>query len=217
MNDQQQKQLLFELLYGEISTSKLRGGSPADIARALANRVVEEGWTPPAPPTVEEEWRVIPGFSAWEASNTGFIRHAISKVWVPISYTPDESVTVTLYDDFGRDQRVGITTIFETTWPIINGVEIDEMALLDILPEAALLGKSTPVTFEDDEWKDIDCIDGLKNFEINQNGAVRNKVTKRVRSTDYHEEYDMECVKLILNGNPIYIDGPELAKSMWHK
>lgn len=55
------KQLLIEAILAELFTS-LRGASPAAIASALADRVIEEGWQWHPTSTeakVKEEWRVV--------------------------------------------------------------------------------------------------------------------------------------------------------------
>jgi hypothetical protein len=92
-------------------------GDRLGIAAALADRLIELGWTPPGPSPVKEEWRPIPGCSAFEASNKGFIRHSISKVWVPISAILGEIQPVVLYDDNGRDVPLEYQQIMDTTWP----------------------------------------------------------------------------------------------------
>ncbi|QFG09781.1 hypothetical protein PBI_SHIBA_75 [Arthrobacter phage Shiba] len=217
MNEFQAMQSLVEALYGELSTEELRGKPPAAIALALADRVVEEGWKyiPPEPVEVKEEWRRIPGFSAFESSNKGFIRHSLSREWVPVTVTQGEPVTIWLHDDNGRDVELELQHIWEVTWPKIEAESITSEELTDILPEATLTGKSTPVVFEDDEWRNIDCIEGLKNFEINQHGVIRNKVTGRVRPTEYDIDRNVDAVNLILNGKPINIVGKWLADAMW--
>lgn len=66
-----------------------------------------------------------------------------------------------------------------------------------------------------EEWRTIEGIPS-KNFEINQKGEVRNRFRKQVIDPhlDLESPYYMN-VRLMINSQYWYINGPTLAREMW--
>lgn len=187
-----------------------------EIARTLATKLFMSGWVPPISRTQEpEEWRVIPGFSAWQISNKGFIRHSISRVWVPISAIGEQIQPVTLYDDTGRDIELDYQHILDVTWPKEGTEILFDSGSTAYIPDAEFTGKVTKVEVREEEWRDIECIVGLNSFEIERGGTIRHKKTKRVQEATYDEERGVMVVELILNGKPIKLIGEYLVDAMW--
>lgn len=198
--------------------------SPADrreIARTVATKLFMLGWTPPSVPEVKEEWRVIPGFQYFEASNKGFIRHALSRVWVPITVSPvapDYATNVTevvLHDDHGRDIRLELQQVLDTTWPREGTDILFDNGSTAHIPDAEFTGKVTEVEVREEEWRDIECIAGLENFEVERGGSIRNKKTKWVREPEYDIDRNVFATHFVINGKPINIVGEWLADAMW--
>lgn len=190
-----------------------------EIARTVATKLFMLGWTPPAAPEVKEEWRGIPGFSAWEASNKGFIRHALSHVWVPISSVFGKIQPVTLYDDTGRDVSVDYEQLIDTTFPKEGTELLFDNGSTAHIPDAEFTEKVTEVEISEDvreeEWRDIECVVGLESFEIEHNGTIRNKRTKRIREAEYDIDHNAYAVHFIINGRPLRIIPERLVDVMW--
>lgn len=100
----------------------------------------------------------------------------------------------------------------------------DGTYLIFHVPHATDLGVSTPVKFVEDleepesfaeEWREIDCIVGLRNFEVSNMGRVRYSKTGKIQEPTLDEKSGRTGVKLTVNGAPIFIDGPSLAHLMW--
>lgn len=83
------------------------------VQRGRAFRLVrEEDVKPP-----EEEWRVIPGFSYFEMSKSGLVRHVMSKELVEMELSPLGRVTALIHDDLGKDKHPYVSALMDTTFP----------------------------------------------------------------------------------------------------
>jgi hypothetical protein len=189
------------------------------IAEHVATRLFMSGWIPPRVPTeeLEEEWRAIPGFSAWQASNKGFIRHALSHVWVPISAILGEIQPVTLYDDHGRDVALAYDQIMDTTFPK-EGTEIlfDNGSVAHI-PDAGLTGGSRVVEIVEEEWRVIPDLP-TRAYEVNKSGVIRIAHNKKVLPLEgYDIDYNMEVVEVRINGATFMLNGPIIARELFRK
>jgi hypothetical protein len=182
--------VITEAITEELGKYSTRYMSTHDIALVLGIRLVNDGWNPPEEPFVEE-WRLIPGYSFFEASNRGLIRHALTKNQIEmVSSNLGEPITVTIHDNGGMEETLALEDILVKTFP---------------------KGK-TELTEE--EWRTVEGI-GTNSFEINRLGTIRHKSSGRVQEPKYDEFYQMVTVKLIVNGKPVWIDGPTLAETMW--
>jgi hypothetical protein len=171
-----------------------------DMERALilVDEIIKAGWTPPMPPVPEEAWRDIPGYSYWQMSNRGLIRHKMSHVQVGISVHHGERVMVLIHDDQGYDAHVAWDELNERTWskPVEDLEEPESFA---------------------EEWRPIDTIAGAESFQVSNYGRIRYKFNDRIIEPTYVEECKRHLVKLVVNGRDLYIDGPSLAAVMWEK
>jgi hypothetical protein len=187
------------------------------IAEHVATRLFLAGWVPPRIPTeeLEEEWRGIPGFSAWQASSKGFIRHALSHVWVPITSILGEIQPVTLYDDHGRDVALAYDQIMDTTFPK-EGTEIlfDNGSVAHI-PDAGLTGGSRVVEIVEEEWRTIPDLP-TRAYEVNKTGDIRIARNKKVLPLEgYDIDYNMEVVEVRINGATFMLNGPIIARELF--
>lgn len=199
-------------------------------AGLLVDEVIKMGWTPPMPPVPEEEWRDIPGYSYWQMSNRGQIRHKMSRVGVAISVHYDEPVTVLIHDDYGADVRVLFDELQKRTWPSPPDEETFQIVFANgniaELPVGRLTGESTPVKFVEDleepdsfaeEWRPIDTIVGAESFQVSNYGRIRYKFNDRIVLPEFNADYNKHLVALKVNGRDLHIDGPSLAAVMWEK
>ena len=86
---------------------------------------------------------------------------------------------------------------------------------LAVIPDEVHMGIATLVKTREEEWRDIVCIVGLKNSEIERGGTIRHKKTGWVPDVDYDTDNDQYFVSLTLNGKPLYLIGQALADVMW--
>jgi hypothetical protein len=66
----------------------------------------------------------------------------------------------------------------------------------------------------DCEWRGLGGIPS-KNFEINQDGLIRHKGTKKVLEVEYDIDQNAYRSNLTINGGHFSIYGPALAERMW--
>lgn len=67
-----------------------------------------------------------------------------------------------------------------------------------------------------EEWRDLEGIP-TQFFEINQVGDIRHKGTGKIMELKMQPEQLRPAVKLIINRQDWWIDGPRLAQKMWNK
>lgn len=190
------------------------------LASHLATRLFDAGWVPPRVPLVDdpaEEWRVIPGFSAWQASNKGFVRHSVSRVWVPISVEQGGTPTLTLYDDTGRDVLLELSTILDVTWPREGTEILFDNGSSAFIPDAGLTGESREVVFEEEEWRVIPDLP-TRAYEVNKTGDIRIARTGKVLPLEgFDIDYNMDVVEVRINGAAYMLNGPIIARELFRE
>ncbi|QFG09180.1 hypothetical protein PBI_SPORTO_75 [Arthrobacter phage Sporto] len=206
---------ILDEVIGDLACGSCYGTPTKEIAGKAADALLKSGWTPPLKPLPPEEWRVIPGFEFFEASNRGFIRHGLTKEWLPMSQTQGEPIMVTLHNNSGWDVTLDLEAVVELAWPTGQTEILFDNGNVAIIPDAVLTGESKVVETREEEWRDIDCVVGLHSFEIERGGTIRHKKTKRVQDPKYDEQRNVWAVELILNGRPIKLVGEALAAAMW--
>lgn len=185
------------------------------IAEHVATCLINEGWTPPSVPEVKEEWRVIPGFSAWEASNTGFVRHALSHVWVPLEVRSGNAISLMLYDDGGRDRLLELSAILDVTWPREGTEILFDNGSSAFIPDAEFTGGSRVVETVEDEWKVIPDLP-TRAYEVNKRGDIRIARTGKILPLEgYDIDYNMEVVDVRINGASYMLNGPIIARELF--
>jgi hypothetical protein len=67
------------------------------------------------------------------------------------------------------------------------------------------------------EWKPIDTIERIPNYlyEINKEGLVRDEITQEVIEAEFDIDYNRYLVKVIVDEQVFYINGPRLAELMF--
>lgn len=188
----EQRSKLAEMIMEASTTSWFEAIRHDDDERALilVDEIVKMGWRPPQEKFIEE-WRTIPGYDFWEASNGYMVRHKLTKEWVKGECIGDSPVYITIHDNQGMDVVVSLVEIHDLAFP------------------------KEPAEPVEPEWRDITAIVGLTSFEISNTGLIRHKKTKRLQEPTYSEDYRMHGVRLVLNGNVLWIDGLKMAAAMW--
>ena len=203
-----------------------------ELAEDILELLKEKGWLPPQE-VLKEQWRDIPGYSYWQMSNGGLVRHKMSHVQVEVSAIFGEPVVITIHDDKGHDVHVLLEELSKCTWPTSLPTEdiLEDTFTLAFdngntvtMPVGRLTDKSTPIKFVEDleepdsfaeDWKDIDSIIGLESFQVSNYGQIRYKFNDKIIEPSFDCGLDKHVVKLTINGKPIFIDGPALAAAMW--
>lgn len=217
------RQLLIEALAGTLDSLEMRYASPDQRAAQLVDRVIAEGWQPKEEP-FKEEWRKIPGYDYWEMSNGNMVRHVLTKECVPITHVTDEPITITIHDNFGKDQTVFLMELAERIWPKgLIGLSLKEAAQLfnepGEIPEEYFTptnpnGNYTYSKKSEVEWRVISDLPS-KNFEISNTGLVRHKQTGRLFEPEFDIDYNLYMVKLIINEQDYRIVPEHLIERLW--
>lgn len=128
---------------------------------------------------------------------------------------------VTLTDEFGS---VPYEIARDEVGNFINGINWEHVYTFAVEPippmaewEVELLKVAAEVSeVRDNEWRPIESL-ATKSLEINRRGVVRHNRSKRVMHPIFDVDNLNMAVRLKINGQITWINGPKLAETMWRE
>lgn len=95
---------------------------------------------------------------------------------------------------------------------------LSERELMSLISGEAVFADEIiiPQITPDSAWKQLPDIPS-KNFEINRDGLIRHKGTKRILEQEYDIDQNAYRSLLIINGNEYSLYGPYIADRLWAK
>lgn len=210
MNEQQALGVLKDAIEGELSTSELRGASVGDIARALAARVVDEGWAYVVPVSEKVvETSQTDGISR-RAELEGILDEVIGDLACGNCYgTSTKNIAIAAADRVIQGGWVNVVDLMPeaSLEPADITIQRTDGSVLHF--DESELSAETVKIVREAQWKDLP---GLPSnaFEINNYGDIRIKTNKRILEKEPHGE-----VAIKINGFYHYINGPAIARELF--